>query len=130
MEKNRFVNKERDQRLAAIKTTVKAIGLTGLLLVGGAALHKGYEIYSANEVRKAYFSELPIERVVASDNTLLGMRNRVTEGLPRTTAPTVHEFIEHVVENNPDVSAYDLNYGFGGRVTSLNLPNYDGKSNN
>jgi hypothetical protein len=126
--KNRIKNAERRRK----KNGLSMFGYTAVL---GAALISGAVLYSRDKAideRDNYFFRLPREVVAASDDTFLGMRNRVTKGLSEKLKPSIQEFGYHAAKYNPRFVPDDFhkNFGLQSKIKELILPNYDGKGNN
>ncbi|MBS3087229.1 hypothetical protein J4226_01410 [Candidatus Pacearchaeota archaeon] len=108
-------------------------GLIGTGLIALAAI-QSVHIYryfknTAME-RQAYFSNLPVENIMALDSSFNAMYEKITLDLPEKECPTRREVAIHALKLNPQYSARDLTKKFGGKVMNIKLPDYDGRCNN
>jgi len=103
-------------------------GLIVLAVIEGAYMYKDSK--NTQLERKAYFSSLPVENVMALDSSFDSMYEKITLDLPEKECPTRREVAIHTLKLNPQYSARDLTKKFGGKVMNIKLPDYDGRCNN
>jgi hypothetical protein len=111
--------------------TLQKIGLVGTLLAvtaaAGVGLKKEWDTkIDERQARAGLPTEVVKTRGYAHATELYGA---VTEGLSGSDLPSRNEFFATVCRRN-NITWDELNKDFGGKITELNLPDYDGKDNN